>query len=126
MQPVHDLPSILNRTKGTLLHDRPREARGRWRQALGLMFSIPREEALIMRFSRPRWDIVHMFFVFAPLDILVLDGEGEVVALHERLGPWRAWNPGVDISALVELPAGTIAKSGTGLGDEIVLPRDHA
>jgi uncharacterized membrane protein (UPF0127 family) len=63
---------------------------------------------------------VHMLGMRFPLDVAFLDHEGNVVAAYPNLGPGTrtAWHPRAD-SAL-ELPAGTLAGSGTREGDQIV------
>ncbi len=113
----------MNRTRGIVLHKHPAWAITRIEQALGLMFRKPHDECLVLLFMPQRKEVPHMWFVFAPIDILVLDGGGKVVALKERLLPWRTWNPRVAASAIVELPAGTIARTSTRIGDAVALPQ---
>jgi uncharacterized membrane protein (UPF0127 family) len=121
-QPRSD--AILNRTRGTLLFERPRWALTVWQQARGLMFRKPGpKDCIIFLFLPSRPVSFHMFFVFEPIDIIALDGTGKVIALRENFRPWTMWRPGLDASAVVELPAGTIAKSGTAVGDVIELPK---
>lgn len=64
-----------------------------------------------------------MFFVFGPLDIIALDGKGTVIATREALRPWHVWKIGHHASAIVELPAGTISRTQTEVGDSISLPQ---
>lgn len=64
-----------------------------------------------------------MFFVFGPLDIVALDGKGAIVAMREVLRPWRIWSIDHHASAIIELPAGTIAKTKTEIGDQVTLPQ---
>ena len=65
----------------------------------------------------------HMWFVFGSIDVLALDGTGKVVALKERFRPWAFWSTGMPVSAVVELPVGTIERTKTSIGDNIALPR---
>lgn len=62
---------------------------------------------------------IHTFGMAFPVDVLYLDDEGEVAyaccSLHpNRLGPFvgRA-------HSVLELPAGTIVRSGTNIGDRL-------
>ncbi|HIE51557.1 MAG TPA: DUF192 domain-containing protein [Armatimonadetes bacterium] len=58
---------------------------------------------------------IHMFFVRFPIDVLFLDEELRVLEAVSELLPnrikahWRA-------SSVLELPAGTIARTGTAVG----------
>src|SRR5262249_19112459 len=63
---------------------------------------------------------VHTFFMRYPIDVLFLDAEGAVLS-QDTLRPWRvsAWNG--KSRGVLELMAGTIASSGTRIGDRIAL-----
>lgn len=114
---------ITNRTRRIVLHEQAQVLTSILQQARGFMFQRPRSKALIFLFMPARFEAVHMFFVFGPLDILVLDGEGHVLALQEELRPWRIWNPKVKMSAMLELPAGTIRRTGTAIGDHVTISK---
>lgn len=70
---------------------------------------------------------VHMLFMRFAIDCLFLgplraDGTRQVVAVHERLAPWRGivwWVRGA--RAAVEVGAGGIAASGLRPGDAVTL-----
>ncbi len=115
--------AIVNATRAATLHAAPRWAISPWEQARGFMFQAPGDDAIVFLFLPARRARIHMWFVFGPLDLVALDGRGAVVALKEELRPWRLWDPGRDVSALLELPAGTIRRTGTKVGDRVVLPR---
>lgn len=66
----------------------------------------------------PRNNSIHMCFMAIPLDVLFVDGQGEVRGLRHSLRPWRlAWQP--DACTTIELPAGALLASGTQLGDRL-------
>jgi uncharacterized protein len=113
---------IRNITRKKILHERPVWATGMLRQAVGLMFRKPTNEAIIFLFMPARKDVLQMWFVFGPVDVAVLDGAGKVLAL-KILQPWSIWAPKMLASCIIELPSGTIAASGTRVGDTIVLPQ---
>jgi uncharacterized membrane protein (UPF0127 family) len=62
---------------------------------------------------------IHMFFMRFPLDVLFLDGEGRVLHLYESLRPWRVSRIVRGSKQVVEMPPGSIAASGTQIGDQI-------
>ena len=70
---------------------------------------------------------IHMLFMRFPIDVVFLgrpldDGGRPVVSLRRGLRPWTGvvwWARRAD--GCLELPAGTIAASGTALGDVIEL-----
>ena len=70
---------------------------------------------------------IHMMFMRFPIDAVFLgrpDGDGArtVVGAHERLPAWRGLVPLVrGADGVLELPAGTIAASGTAVGDRVEL-----
>jgi uncharacterized membrane protein (UPF0127 family) len=60
---------------------------------------------------------VHMMGIRYALDVLMLDGEGRVVALYPELAPGRrtAWHR--EARFTLELRAGSIAAAGIAAGD---------
>ncbi len=92
---------------------------------MGLMGRPPLPEGGGM-WLRPASSI-HMLFMRFPIDVVFLgkrqaDGGRPVVSLRPRLRPWTGvvwWARGAD--GCLELPAGTIAASGTVVGDVVVL-----
>jgi uncharacterized protein len=90
-------------------------------QMKGLMFSRKIEDkALIMVFQKERIVALHMMFVFFPIDIIFLDRRKKVVELVEGARPFISQIvPKNRALYVVELPAGTIRKSRTKLGDRL-------
>jgi uncharacterized membrane protein (UPF0127 family) len=116
---------VLNRTRQRLLHAQCRLATSALAQTIGLMFRRPgAQDALAFIFPTPRRVRFHMWFVFGSIDIIALDADGHVLAQREWFRPWTYWSPGVDAMTVIELPAGTIARTGTALGDRLTLTRD--
>lgn len=114
---------IINRTRNAVLHDRPAWALTAWEKARGFMFRRPAGDAIIFLFMPAQVVRLHMWFVFGPIDVLGLDGTGRVVALKQDFRPWSFWSTGTPVSAVVELPAGTLARTGTQEGDHVALPK---
>ena len=93
----------------------PESAFGRARGLLGRDRLEPGEGMLIDRAGS-----VHMFFMRFPIDVVFLDRDREVVGVRQGLRPWRVAGARRAVAAL-ELPAGTAAKAGIEVGEELVL-----
>jgi uncharacterized membrane protein (UPF0127 family) len=108
---------VVNRTRGTVLGDQIVLADTVLSRLRGFLFRgepVTGEGILLSPCQA-----VHMFGMRFPLDVILIDESGTVVATHPDLRPWR-WTP-VERHALhaLELPAGTILKSGTRTGDAL-------
>jgi uncharacterized membrane protein (UPF0127 family) len=64
---------------------------------------------------------IHMFFMRFPIDVLFVDARGEVLRAIEHLAPWRLTRVYPRARFAAELPAGTIARTGTREGDKVQL-----
>ena len=108
---------LVNRTRGAVLADRVESAhrmRDRLRGLLGRA-GLGRGEALAIR---PCASIHTLFMRFA-IDAVFLDRRGRVVRALGELRPWRATRFHLRAEQVVELPAGTLARTGTREGDEL-------
>ena len=110
---------VRNVSRGTVLADRAGLARSIWRRFLGLMFrrALPAGAGLVLM---PEGQI-HMFFMRFALDVVHADRAGVVVRLVEGIKPWRIGPIVRGCKLVVELPAGTIARTGTQVGDTLQL-----
>jgi uncharacterized membrane protein (UPF0127 family) len=99
-------------------------ARSIWRRFLGLMFrrTLPAGSGLVLL---PEGQI-HMFFMRFALDVVHADRDGVVVRLVEGIKPWRVGPMVRGCKLVVELPVGTIARTGTQVGDTLQLEEVHA
>jgi uncharacterized membrane protein (UPF0127 family) len=61
---------------------------------------------------------VHTWGMRFAIDIVALDERGVVVDYVSRLKPWRIRLPRRGTTGVLELPAGTLAASGTALGHQ--------
>jgi uncharacterized protein len=64
---------------------------------------------------------VHSFFMKFPIDVVFLDRNNLVVAAVEQLRPQRITSIFLRSACAIELPAGTVAQSGTVIGNEVVI-----
>lgn len=70
---------------------------------------------------------VHMIGLSYPLDVVFLDREGGVRAVYPNLAPNRLTRFHRDAEYALELPAGTIQATRTGVSDRIAwLPEQDA
>ena len=102
---------LLNSTRDVVLADRVQRAvamRDRLRGLLGRS-TFPEGEALVIA----PCNAIHTFFMKFPIDAVFLDGGGRVVRTVRELRPWRATRVHPAAAQVVELPAGTVARSGT-------------
>ena len=63
---------------------------------------------------------IHTFFMKFPIDVAFVGRDGRVNKIREAVPPWRisaAWRA----YAVIELPAGTLARAGVVVGDSVVV-----
>lgn len=117
MSQTYDL-SIENCSRGVAVATRGELAASLWTRFRGLMFrsSFNVEQALVI----DPCTSIHMFFMRFPIDVIYVDREDRVVRVQQGLRPWRV-GPLFTNGAryVVELPVGTIARTGTSVGDSI-------
>ncbi len=109
------LATVLNHSREVSLGDRVAIANTRWTRLRGLLGRPePQEgEGLLIVPSRG----VHMMGMRYALDVVLLDGAGTVVALYPELPPWGKTRMHRGARVALELPAGSIARTGTRTGD---------
>ncbi len=61
---------------------------------------------------------VHSFFMKFTIDVLYLDRQYRVKKIRPEMVPWRA-SARLTAHSVLELPAGTIARTGTQAGDQL-------
>jgi uncharacterized membrane protein (UPF0127 family) len=107
----------LNRNRKTELARRIHKADSFWKRLKGLRGrpELPPGEALWIVPCRG----VHTRGMAFPIDVLFLDASGRVVSLEENLGPGRFTPICWKARTVLELPAGTLRSSRTGVGDRI-------
>lgn len=110
---------IKNLTKKTLLIKNSIFIDDIFSKFVGLMLSKQQKKALIFRFEKERIISLHMFFVFYPIDVLFLDKSKIVVDKKESFKPFTFYKPKKKAMYAVEMPAGIIKRTKTGIGDKI-------
>lgn len=111
--------TVRNQTRNTLLVENLEIADNIWTRFLGLMGrqNLPDGHGLWLE---PCADI-HSFFMRFLFDAVFVNKNGIVLYMKESMKPsgFTHWVKGG--RAVLELPAGTIAKTNTQLGDTIVI-----
>ena len=107
---------IKNRTRKTLLCSRIEFASTPFKRARGLMFRRKFSDGMLFVLEGKAPAGIWTFGMFISIDILWLDSDGNVLKIKENAKPWMYFGSAMAHSVL-ELPAGTIRKSGTKKGD---------
>jgi uncharacterized protein len=115
-----------NLTRQTVLGTDIESGEGLWAKFMGLMGRDPLAPGAGLWL--PESNGIHMMFMRFPIDAVFVgkpsaeDGARVVVSVHRSLATWRGLVPLVrGAHGVLELPVGTIAASGTAVGDRIVL-----
>ena len=108
---------IHNATRGTELASSARAARSFWSRLIGLMgrSSLGSGEALVLE----PCNAIHTAFMRFAIDVLYVDRSGRVVKAVSTLKPFRVSSVVRGARAVIELPSGAIANTGTAVGDEL-------
>lgn len=111
MQTVH----VINTTRAAVLAERAGFANSIATRALGLMgrAALPEGSGLVI----DPCTSIHMFFMRFAIDALYVAQDGAVLRVVPRLRPWRLGPIILRARYVVELPAGTAARTGTQPGD---------
>lgn len=107
----------LNRDRETELARKIEKAGSFWTRLKGLRgrFRLPEGEALWIVPCRG----VHTRGMQFPIDVLFLDGTLRVLAMEEALEPGCITHVHWKARTVLELPAGTLRRTGTCVGDRI-------
>ncbi|MBR9690568.1 DUF192 domain-containing protein [Candidatus Woesearchaeota archaeon] len=91
-------------------------------KSMGLRFKKIRDgEAYVFPFEVSRRMIMDMFFVFCPIDIVLLDENFRVVEFNQNFLPFSIYISTNKASFAVELPKGSVKKNEIELGDILTI-----
>ncbi|MGZ6314648.1 MAG: DUF192 domain-containing protein [Candidatus Limnocylindrales bacterium] len=116
-----------NVSRGTQLAERLESGSSFWAKFMGLMgrAALPDGDGLWL----PGENGIHMLFMRFPIDVVFVArpsdgglGTRRVLSVRRAVPPWRGivWRVG-GAKGVLELPVGTVDKSGTTIGDEIYI-----
>ena len=85
-------------------------------KARGLMFRSRLEGGMLFPMEKEKTLDIWMFGMRFAIDIVWIDSSGRIVKVKENAKPWRflGWAKAKNV---LELPAGTLRKTGTKKGD---------
>ena len=114
-----DKLKIVNLTRDRLLADRAELAIGLGQRLKGLLgrHSLDKGEGLVIK----PCSSIHTFFMRFAIDVVFVDRASRVVKTIEDMQPFRASNPFLSALLTIELPAGTIRRTNTRVGDQLAL-----
>jgi uncharacterized membrane protein (UPF0127 family) len=109
---------VLDSTRGSVVGERVRVADGIWTRLVGLLgsASLPPGAGLLLNPSQG----VHTLGMRYAIDVVFLSPDFKVVALRERLKPFRMTSLISRAATVLELPAGTIGNCRIEVGDQLV------
>lgn len=110
--------SAVNESRQVSLGNRVRVASSFWDRFVGLLGKtvLREEEGLWLSPCRS----IHTFFMRIPIDVLFLDRQG-IVLYQRTLIPWRLTPWKHSCEGVLELPQGTLRRTGTQPGDRVKL-----
>jgi uncharacterized membrane protein (UPF0127 family) len=108
---------LRNRRTGAILADRIERAATPLARLRGLLGrrSLPHGQALLIEPCKS----IHTFFMRFPIDAAFLSRDLRVLRAIPTLKPWRATLLYPRAAIAVELPAGTLVRTGTREGDTL-------
>jgi uncharacterized membrane protein (UPF0127 family) len=110
---------IRNLTRDTVLVAKGRIADNRWTRLKGLVGvkHLSDGDGLLIKPCKG----VHCMFMSIPIDVVYVDRDDRIVGLDENMAPWQVGRIYISSRYAVEMPAGTIARTGTRVGDALVV-----
>ena len=118
-----DRYSICNQTKQTVLGDDVEVAAGSWSRLKGLLGrpvnGFTSGKGLLIVPSQG----VHTLGMSFPIDAAYMDRDGRVIHVCHRLAPFRIAALKLKSRSVLELPAGTLARTRTEVGDVLEIKR---
>ena len=93
---------ITNKTNQEVISEQEITCKNISSQARGLMFRRKKQN-LIMFLDKEMKSNLHMFFVFYPIDVLLLDKNKKVIEIKENFKPFTFWNSKSKGNYIVEL-----------------------
>lgn len=111
----------VNTTRGTVLGERVRVAETGLTRMVGLLGEsklVPGDGLLIVPCQG-----IHTWGMRFPIDVVVLDGGWNVLAVRQRMRTFRMTRVFWRAAAVLELPAGTLDSTSTSVGDTLTFDR---
>ena len=108
---------LLNRRNGAVVAERIERATRTWERMRGLLGRRELREGDALAIEP--CTSIHTFFMGFAIDAAFLDRNGKVIRAIPDLRPFRATRVYPSATQVVELPAGTLARTDTREGDSL-------
>jgi uncharacterized protein len=109
---------IKNITQRTIISRQEKHLKTDLELANGLMFA-KKPKSLIFYLKNEQRLIIHMFFVFFPIDLIFLNKNKKVIELKENIKPFHIYITKKKLWYLIEVKKNTISNTKTKLNDQI-------
>lgn len=109
---------LVNRTRHLVLVGQCEMATSLWGRARGLLGHPPLTSGQGMLISPCQ--SIHTFFMSFPIDVAFLNRDLRIVHIIPSMPAWRVSPHLFKAHSVLELPAGALAATGSGVGDELV------
>lgn len=112
---------IENSVRNTTLIEDGRVADNSWTRLRGLIGvrHLPEGDGMLIEPCKG----VHCMFMSIPIDVVYVSKEDEVVAIDTAMKPWRFGRIYRRSHYAVELPAGSVVRTKTEVGDRLEVQR---
>jgi len=112
---------VVNSTRGTVVGESIRVAESGLTRIVGLLgeSDLPPGDGLLIVPSQG----VHTLGMLFAIDVVVLDGQWNVIAIRRRLRPFRMTRVFWKAAAILELQSGIVDSTSTSVGDSLELSR---
>ena len=112
---------VVNSTRGTVVGESIRVAESGLTRIVGLLgeSGLPPGDGLLIVPSQG----VHTLGMLFAIDVVVLDGQWNVIAIRRRLRPFRMTRVFWKAAAVLELRSGIVDSTSTSVGDSLELSR---
>ncbi len=112
---------VTNAKNDAVLVSQGRVASNPWTRLMGLMGKRELQEGdgLLI----PGSTSIHTHFMRFPIDVIFMSKDDKVVDLEEAMATWRMRFARGKAKYVIELPAGTIARTDTTVGDQLIVSR---
>jgi uncharacterized protein len=106
-----------NTTRNVVLVSKGRLANTFWRRLRGLVGvkNLPEGDGLLIQPCNQ----IHCMFMSIPIDVLYIGNDQRVLAIDAAMRPWAVGRLIRGATRVLELPAGTVAATGTKVGDQL-------
>jgi len=109
---------ITNKTKNKILVDKHINCNTYLQKTMGLMFR--KFIGIIFTNKKEMLILLHMLYVFYPIDVILLDSKKRVVELKSNFKPFTFWMPKEKSKYILEIRNNKIKETDTEIGDTVI------